>query len=173
MKLPAAAMLGAAFLVSGCVSDGVPALTENEQPNSPVRFEIGLDRPVTLFSQASHLAGRTEQPELPLFQVCSLAESQAPVDVLLFPNNDGLSEQHPALKKVQIEPGSCVFASGGHIEAQLVEGAYKAADWMNERIRSLKEDERPSQANRFLLLKYENSGITQLQAFLEVTPVKR
>ena len=173
MRSTISAVLGAVFLASASASASVPAPANNEQANSAVQFEIGLDRPVTLFSQAGYLTSTKEEPAPPLFLVCSLAESQAPVDVLLFPNDGGVSEQHPAVKNVQVQPGSCVFASGGHIEAKLVEDAYKAADWVNERISSFKEEERPSEEDRALQLTYENSAMNKLQAFLEVTPVRR
>lgn len=170
MKSPAAAMLGAAFIVSGCATGA--ATGPAAQAASTAVFEVSADQPTAVFSRSGAPFSEEGVRETPLFQVCSLPESQIAADIWLFPDQGSVSDRHPSVKQVPVDPGSCVFASGGYIEARLTSVAVLAVSWLNERIDTLKSSA-ASPSNAALLVEYETLSDTKPKAWLEVTPIGR
>lgn len=165
--------LAAVLLAGGCATGVAAAPAPAKQAASAAMFEVSAERPTALFSRSGASFGEEGVREMPLFQVCSLPESRIAADIWLFPDQGSVADRHPSVKHVPVEPGACVFASGGYIEARLTSGAVQAVSWLNERIDTLKTTSAPSPTDAALLVEYETRGGAEPKAWLEVTPIGR
>ena len=170
LTLPA---LAAVLLAGGCATGLAAAPAPAKQAASAAVFEVSAERPTTLFSRSGIPYGEEGVRDTPLFQVCSLPESRIAADIWLFPDQGSLADRHRSVKHVPVEPGTCVFASVGYIEARLASGAVQAVSGLNERIGTLKTTSAASPADAALLAEYETRRGAEPKAWLEVTPIGR
>lgn len=170
LTLPA---LAAILLAGGCATGMTAAPAPAAQAASAALFEVSADKPTAIFSRSGASFGEEGMRDAPLFQVCSAPESRIAADIWLFPDQGSVSDRHPAVKHVPVEPGACVFASGGYIEARLTSGAVQAVSWLNERIETLEATSAASPADAALLVEYEKRRGADPKAWLEVTPIGR
>lgn len=173
MKSLTLGALAAVLLAGGCTTGGTAAPATAAQVTSGALFVVSAEKPTALFSRSGAPFGEEGGRDTPLFQVCSLPESRIAAEIWLFPDQGSVADRHPSVKHVPIEPGSCVFASGGYIEARLASGAVQAVSWLNERIETLKASAAASPADAALLVEYEAHRGAEPKAWLEVTPIGR